>query len=357
MEKGDEKVSLYVDIEKKLGGFYLQSKFEIENEILGILGASGCGKSITLKCIAGIENPDRGKIILDGEVIFDSENNINIHPRLRKTGYLFQNYALFPNMTVEENIACGVSKSKRVNKIVEENIRRFCLNGLEKLYPGQLSGGQQQRVAIARMLAAEPKILMFDEPFSALDSFLKVQLEYELINVLEEFKGTTLYVSHDRDEVYRICKKILVLDSGRTEMVRGKEELLSHPKTLSETLLTGCENISSAEKINNHSLKAVDWGIILYSSEIIPDDLKYVGFHAHSFKMVDNLQQENVIDCNILKIVENIFYNTIIFRNKENSSTNKWSYLRFKIDKNKWNEMQKKNKLCLKMPSDKLILI
>ena len=176
-------MSLLVDIEKRLGIFNLRAKFECENEILGLLGASGCGKSITLKCIAGIERPDRGKIILDDEILFDSERNINMTPQKRHVGYLFQNYALFPNMTVKQNILCGLrwekDKSAR-EKILHETMNMLKLSDLSNHRPSQLSGGQAQRTALARILVNRPKILMLDEPFFALDMHLRLKLQMQM---------------------------------------------------------------------------------------------------------------------------------------------------------------------------------
>ena len=160
-------MALEVDITKKLDGFFMHMQFRAEQEIFAILGASGCGKSMTLKCIAGIEKPDEGRIVLDGKVLFDSEKKINLPPQKRKVGYMFQDYALFPHMNVVQNIEAGMGKRPDRSR-TESLIRQFQLEGLEKKIPGQLSGGQKQRVAMARMLAAEPELILLDEPFSAL---------------------------------------------------------------------------------------------------------------------------------------------------------------------------------------------
>ena len=190
-------MSLYVDIEKRLGAFRLQSKFEVADETLALLGASGCGKSVTLKCIAGIMTPDRGRIVLNGRVLFDSEKRTDLTPQQRRVGYLFQQYALFPNMTVEQNILCGIREGSRSEKraLAAEKLRMFRLEGLEKKHPAQLSGGQQQRVALARILCSEPQAILLDEPFSALDSYLKWELE--LGELLGAFDGPILWVSHE----------------------------------------------------------------------------------------------------------------------------------------------------------------
>ena len=169
---------LSVDIHKDFGPFRLDAAFTTDSgAVTGLLGASGCGKSVTLRCIAGIETPDEGHIELDGEVLFDSAAHINLSPQRRRVGYLFQNYALFPNMTVEQNIAAGVRDKAGRKETAERLIHAFYLEGNEHKYPRQLSGGQQQRVALARILANEPRALLLDEPFSALDSYLKWQVE------------------------------------------------------------------------------------------------------------------------------------------------------------------------------------
>lgn len=202
-------MGLYVKIKKDFGSFLLDTEFEAQEEVFGILGESGCGKSITLRCIAGVLTPDEGRIELDGTVYFDSEKKINLKPQERHVGLLFQNYALFPNMNVVQNLRTGLRKQKlnkeQEQKALHDIMEKFYLQGLEHHRPSQLSGGQQQRVALARILLAKPRILMLDEPFAALDEFLRWKLELELEDIIKEFGGTTLFVSHNRDEIYRIC--------------------------------------------------------------------------------------------------------------------------------------------------------
>ena len=181
-------MALEVNIRKKFAGFCLSTEFTTDGGCLGILGASGCGKSMTLKCIAGIEKPTEGRIVLNGQVLFDSEKKIDVPVQQRRVGYLFQNYALFPTMTVEENLSIAMHGRKEEKRgKIESYIKKFQLTGLEKRYPSQLSGGQQQRVALARMLLCEPQILMLDEPFSALDGFLKDTLQMEMLELIREF--------------------------------------------------------------------------------------------------------------------------------------------------------------------------
>ena len=235
-------MSLYVDIEKDLGSFCLKAKFEVGDESIALLGPSGCGKSMTLKCIAGIETPDRGRIVVDDVVLFDSEKKINLTPQQRRTGLLFQNYALFPNMTVYKNICAGARRerdSQKRNRMIESIMDKFGLADLADRYPHQLSGGQQQRVALARILVSSPRILLLDEPFSALDSHLRFMLEREVRQVMREFGKTVVLVSHDRDEVYRMSDKIAVMDDGIIQTIGTRAQVFADPRTRKGAILTG----------------------------------------------------------------------------------------------------------------------
>ena len=212
-------MGLYVNIAKRLNQFNLQVEFNLENSLTGLMGASGSGKSMTLKCIAGIELPDSGKIVLDGKVLFDSEAKVNLPPQKRNVGYLFQSYALFPNMNVVENILCGLQakglSDAEANARAQKLVEKFKLQCLEKSYPRQLSGGQKQRVALARLLAAEPEVILLDEPFSALDEDLKEDLQRELRAALAEFGGVALLVSHNKSEIKKLCNSAYVIKQGQ----------------------------------------------------------------------------------------------------------------------------------------------
>ena len=349
-------MALSVDIEKRAGRFHLKSRFEAQDETLAILGASGCGKSMTLKCIAGIETPDKGRIVLNGRVLFDSDKRINIPARSRNTGYLFQNYALFPNMTVEQNIACGIPKGRDKAKAVRDRIGAFYLDGLERHYPHQLSGGQQQRVALARMLASEPALLMMDEPLSALDSFLKWQLELEIFKVQESFGGTILFVSHNRDEVYRLCDRVAVMEDGATIEVLDKKDLFAKPQTLSTALLSGCKNFSAAVKTGPDTLLATDWNTELKVSRPVPDDIRYIGFRAHFFELSQNGGGRNVIECRVTRVIEDIF-STIVIAHVKGGADEDWAYLRCELSEEKWNAMGAPETLFLRLPEDHIILM
>lgn len=337
-------MTLYVDIKKSFRDFKLNIKFEANGGIFALLGASGSGKSMTLKCIAGIEKPDEGKIVLGVKVLFDSDKKINLAPQKRKTGYLFQNYALFPNMTVEENIAAGIQLPKREKgKIIEEIMKSFYLDGLEKRYPSQISGGQQQRVAIARILVSQPDILMLDEPFSALDNSLKWQLEQEISYILEKFSGPTLFVSHNRDEVYRLCDRIAVMSNGKIEVTSEKRELFDNPKTLAAAKLTGCKNISKAKKLSDHSVYAEEWNITLNTQQIVPEEIKYVGIRAHSFYAYDKTEKLNTFKFLIEREIEDTFSNIILFKFINNDNTK--SLVRWDVSKEAYKDMKENDKL------------
>ena len=260
-------MALTARIEKRFGAFQLTVDLMAETgQPLALLGASGCGKSVTLKCIAGIERPDRGRIELDGRVLFDSEAGIDLPPQRRRVGFLFQSYALFPHMTVERNVAVclgGLDRQRRRERTAEL-LALLHLEDQAALYPRQLSGGQQQRAALARILAAEPGVLLLDEPFSALDGFLKWQLEQELREVLDRFPGPAVWVSHDRGEVYRNCSQVCVLEDGRSAPAASMAELMANPGTVAAARLSGCKNFAPVRPGPAPGLVEVPaWGLVL----------------------------------------------------------------------------------------------
>ena len=298
-------MALEVSIKKRLGAFSMDVSFTAENETLALLGASGCGKSMTLKCIAGIERPDEGRIVLNGRTLFDSEKHIDLPPQKRRVGYLFQQYALFPNMTVRQNIAAGAHGKKNISEIVAEKVRLMHLEGLEDKRPGQLSGGQQQRVALARILANGPEILLLDEPFSALDSYLRWELELELHDTLAAYGGTSIFVSHSRDEVYRVCTSVCVLSNGRSEEKTPVMELFTSPKTRAACMLSGCKNLSRIRKTGECSVFAEDWGVELKTTSAVLPEHEYIGVRSGSLKLSGgNVGAENIITCIAERVVE-----------------------------------------------------
>lgn len=309
-------MSIEVDIKKSYPTFSLDVAFAAEDQTLGFLGASGCGKSLTLRCIAGLVTPDEGRIVVDGVVYFDSFQKINLKPQQRKTALLFQDYKLFPNLTVAQNIAAGLPKGttkEESHKRVDAQLDRFKLKGYGTRYPARLSGGQQQRVALARMLAAEPGILMLDEPFSALDSHLKAGLEEDLIDLFDRFTGTVLYVSHDIDEAFRFCDSIAVVDEGMIVQVSSPNELVSAPNTLASIKVSGVKNVSRARKLDEHTVEALDWGFKLTTQNEVPNEAAWLGVRASYIRPARAEDTQNICELHVRFVADSRFSRTAVF--------------------------------------------
>ncbi|MBV6623771.1 MAG: molybdate ABC transporter permease subunit [Rivularia sp. (in: Bacteria)] len=297
---------LIVNIEKNLKSFKLQVDFTADRNTLGLLGASGSGKSMTLRCIAGLEKPNRGRIVLNGRVLFDAKRKINLPSRKRRIGFLFQNYALFPHMTVAQNIAFGLQelpKNERISK-VQQYIDMMQLQDLENRYPHQISGGQQQRVALARALVIEPEAILLDEPLSALDTYLRNQIEKLLRKVLASYQGATLFITHKLEEAYRVSSNIMVMSQGKVIANDSKENIFERSPNLIVAKVTECKNISRAEIIDNYTVKALDWNCNLTVVEAIPSNLKYLGIRAHHLRFSTDSNQENTFPCWVADISE-----------------------------------------------------
>ena len=305
---------------------------------------------MTLKCIAGIETPDEGEIVLNGRTLFNDKKGINVSPQDRIVGLLFQSYALFPNMTLKENILIGIRKDKKnKEKIIEQVIKDFSLDGLEDNYPHQLSGGQQQRVALARMIVNEPEILMLDEPLSALDEHLKWQMERELVDIINKHTGEIIYVSHNKDEVFRISDLIAVINNGKIEEYSKKSDLFNKPNSIYSAILTGYKNISRAKKINENKVLAIDWNLEL-ECENIKDNVKYIAIHEQDIDICNYNDSENIFKFNIVNIIENIQSNIAILSNSKALKP----YIYMELPKNGLEK--NKNSIYVKFNKDKLIL-
>ena len=342
-------MSLSVDIEKTLGDFRLQVAFTAENGLLSLLGASGCGKSMTLKCIAGIERPDAGRIVLNGETLFDSEKRIDLPPQKRRVGYLFQQYALFPNMTVYQNIRCGVREKAGADAAVEGAIRAMHLEGLENLRPRQLSGGQQQRTALARILVNQPETLLLDDPFSALDAHLRFQLEREMLETVRTFGKSVLMVTHDRDEAFRLSDSIAVMRDGAIEAIGTKHAVFSDPKTRAGAVLTGCKNVSPLKKLDERHILAVNWGMEL-TLDRDAGDAKYVGIRMHDILPGEG---ENSFLCRISEEIENPFSYTLMLRLSGSPDA---APVGWETDKAAWNALRA-GEVRIRLPKESLLLL
>ncbi len=333
---------LCLNIFKPLSGFALDVGFDISPEVLGILGASGSGKSMTLRCIAGLETPSSGKIVVNGKVLFDSAQGINVPSKDRRIGFLFQNYALFPHLSVAQNIAFGLQHlSESEQKLrVKEQLISVQMSGLENRYPHELSGGQQQRVALARAIAPSPDLLLLDEPFSALDTHLRSQLERELMQTLANYPGITLFVSHNLEEVYRVCKNLLVLAEGRPIAFDTKENIFDRPGNFTVAQLTGCKNFSAAKPISVTVVEAIDWGCTLTVVEPIPKSLVSVGIRAHQLSFVSGCDRENTFACWIASTVETPHRVTLYLKLHSPPNHSQDYHLQAEVFKEKWRAMK-----------------
>lgn len=372
-------MSLSVFIKKHFPAFTLDVNIEAGNETLGWLGESGCGKSLTMRCIAGIETPDEGKIVVNGKTFFEREAGkrptVNLSPQERKTALLFQNYMLFPNLTVAENVAAGIDrklpKEKREAQVNAE-LKRFGLDGFGKRYPSQLSGGQQQRVALARMLAAKPDILMLDEPFSALDAHLKGALEQNLAGLFETFHGTILYVSHDIDEALRFCDRIAVIEKGHVMEVSTGNNLVNNPQSAASIKLSGCKNATPARRINDHRVFLPAWGIEVETNKPVQENLTCMGVRAFFLEQAKE-PGRNTYRVRVVRTSDSRFDRSALleFLDREpgadkvvDQTENEMKYLEqhlfWRIDKLKVPEEKlpvKDEVLLIRIPSDKVYLV
>lgn len=383
-------MSLSVDIRKRLGDFSLDVSFKAENpaETLALLGASGCGKSMALKCVAGVERPDEGRIVLNGRVLYDSAARVNVPAQRRRVGYLFQSYALFPTMTVLDNVLVGARGATRAERLAmaARQIRAFRLEGLEGRRPAELSGGQQQRCALARIMASEPELLLLDEPFSALDGYLRWQLELELADTLREFPGGVVFVTHSRDEVYRMCDRVCVLTDGRGGRTVPTSELFDAPATLAEALISGCKNVSPAVPVGPETLDCADWGVRLACGRAVAG-CAHAGIRAHFLRIVEadgrpvdtiggvatgfgsargqgeqraasrsrvvvRSRAENRIPCTVTRVIDNVF-STIVM-----CTTPGGACLRVELGKDAWAALGCPTRVTLQVaPSDVMPLV
>ncbi|WP_299410707.1 molybdate ABC transporter permease subunit [Acaryochloris sp. IP29b_bin.148] len=279
---------LSVDLQKQVAGFQLKIAFHTHDTTLGILGASGAGKSMILRCIAGIETPDAGRIVLNGRVLFDSDQGINVPSCDRNIGFLFQDYALFPHLSAEENIAFALSSGQSlVASTASSHLAALHLSDWAHHYPHELSGGQQQRVALARALASQPQLLLLDEPFSALDTHLRNQIEKFMVTRLSTYEGMTLWVTHNLEEAYRLCDPLMVVERGQRSTLRSKHQILAQPETVSIAQLTGCKNFSRIQRQGPGQVLALDWNCRLHIVEPLGSHPTQVGIRAHQIRFFD----------------------------------------------------------------------
>ncbi len=335
---------LLVDIEKQVETFHLTATFTAHAGNLGILGGSGSGKSMMLRCIAGVDTPTAGQIVLNGRTLFDAAQRINLPSRQRRVGLVFQNYALFPHLTVAQNIAFGLQHlpQPQCRQQVGQQLALVQLQGLGDRYPHQLSGGQQQRVALARALATEPDVLLLDEPFSALDTHLRSQMEQQLRNTLATYGGITLFVTHNLEEAYRLCETLLVMSGGKILAHASKQQIFAHPQTVRVAQLTGCKNFSRVEILTAKQILAIDWGISLCLAAPIHDRVTDIGIRAHQLRITPQpASSDNTYPCWLAATSETPHHMTLFIK-FQRSPIHAYDYhVQAEISKEHWYRLQK----------------
>jgi molybdate transport system permease protein len=339
-------VPLEVQIEKRLADFVLDVSFTVGNSPLSILGPSGAGKSMLLRCIAGLEWPDRGRIVLNDRVLFDSSNNIALSARERRVGMLFQHYGLFPHFTLGENVAFGIrhlseeQRRRRTTALLEQTR----IAGLANRYPREVSGGEQQRAALARALAIEPEALLLDEPLSALDTHLRSQMEAQLQEAFEEYPRPALLVTHNMEEAYRLGVKLLVLSGGKVAAFGAKDDIFLKPPSLEVARLTGCKNFSLARAIDQHRIEATEWNCGLRVSHEVTGSIGYAGIRAHHIHFVEpngNASAgENVFPGWLVRASETPFRVTLYIRLHEAPGRSGEYHLQAEVTKERWKELR-----------------
>ena len=252
-------MSLRVDIRASAGTFELDVSFEMGSRTAALLGPSGAGKTLTLRAIAGLLSPHEGNVVLDGEPLYDSQRSIDVPVRRRRVGYVFQDYALFPHLTVAANVAFGLRGAQKAEAedVVSRTITLLRLDGLEGRYPATLSGGERQRVALGRALAAQPRLLLLDEPFSALDVPTRTALTEEFLELRAAIDVPMLLVTHDVGEAYALCDEMIVLDGGHVLQSGPKAAVFNHPTSPQAGRIVGVQNLLAGSVVETNAGGAV----------------------------------------------------------------------------------------------------
>jgi molybdate transport system permease protein len=356
LRDGEDATSsaLEVDVEKRLERFTLKVRLGAGlvsgRGAVGILGASGAGKTMTLRLIAGVAEPDGGRIVLNGRVLFDSRTGENVRSARRRIGIVFQDYALFPHMTVEENVGFGLDALGEAERqrVVARHLERMHIAELAERMPGEISGGQRQRVAIARCMAIEPDALLLDEPFAALDPHLRRKTEEQLRETLAEYKGAVLFVTHDMEEAFRFCSELVVLDGGRMIASGPKQELFERPRTVAAARLTGCKNIVAARRVDVERIAVDAWGCELRTASAVPEGLTHVGVRSHQIAIVEDADNapgatgENTFPCWLMGTSEAPHEMTLYLRLRAPAQGSEPAHLQVDLGKDAWRTLRER---------------
>lgn len=349
-------MGINLNLKSQLDNFNMEIAFKSDARRIGILGESGAGKSMLLKYLAGIYSPLLGEIEVDDVCVFSSSKKINIKPQDRNIAYLFQSYALFPTMTVEDNIkiiARGNKKEK--NSKTQYLLKKFHIENLGKRYPAELSGGQQQRVSLARIMAYEPKLILLDEPFSALDENLKERLQIDLEEMIGDFGGTVILVSHNRDEIYRFSQELLIMNNGRSVEYGSTEEIFSKPGTIEGAKMVGITNLVPARTVAPKTIEIPGWNFKLEMDEDIKKEVHYAGFRDTDLELVwEGEDCKECLDIKITNIFNRVKEKKIYFK-VEGSDESEFSLILTSKEEEKYRE--KKIPARIKVNKLKIVLL
>ena len=330
-----------------------------KGDVVAILGPSGSGKTTLLRCLNFLETADAGQLVFDGES-FDlaHASRADIARLRKKTAFVFQNYNLFRNKTALQNVTEGLIVARKLPKEQADEIgmkmlAKVGLADRADYYPRQLSGGQQQRVALARILCAKPEAILLDEPFSALDSYLKWQLELELSDLLAAFRGPILWVSHDRGEVFRSCRQICVLDHGHSQGTLTPEQLLHRPGTESAARLSGCENIVEAHPAGDAVLLP-QWGLTLPCGRAVPPDCGKIGIRAHQITPVPP-ETPGAFPCRVERTIRDAFTVTVLL--VPDGSPDHAACLRMELPQSRLEKLQESPRLWAAVQPEDILLL
>jgi molybdate transport system permease protein len=355
---------LKVDLNHQLGPFALQLAFSSSSRRLGILGASGAGKSQLLRGLAGLETPQRGRIELNGRVLFDSESKINLPLQRRRIGLVVQHYALFPHLNVAENVGFSLSRlpPEQRQERVRHQLERVGLRELGHRYPSQLSGGQQQRIALARALASEPDLLLLDEPFSAQDTYLRRHLQQQLADLLQDCQVPALLVTHDLEEAYRLSDDLLVINQGKLLAHGPKHEVFDQPQDLVVAQLSGCKNFSRVRPLSPTTLWAMDWQLEIHQPEGVDAEISHVGIRANHLKLVaiDQIHQpltSNQWLCQLIKASEGPFQVSAYVVPNDSPGPNQQP-IQVEVRRTEWQQLcDRRQPWVLQLPVKQLMLL
>jgi molybdate ABC transporter permease protein len=333
-----------VSAERRLENFTLKVALKTFQGAIGLLGPSGAGKSMTLRMIAGLTTPDRGRIVLNERVLFDKENNQNLPSAQRRIGFVFQDYALFPHLTVADNVGFGLRQLPEQERRarIEKQLASMRISELANRYPREISGGQRQRVAIARCMATNPEALLLDEPFAALDPHLRRQTEEQLRHALADFRGPVIFVTHDMEEAFRFCTDLLVLDRGSVIASGPKHQLFEDPETVAAAQLTGCKNIVPVIALGSDRISVPAWKCELATSRRVDDSLTHIGYRSHQIRFVDNERGENVFSCWLISTNEAPHEMTLYLRLHAPPNPGEASHLQADVPKDVWRVLSSK---------------